>query len=52
MKIITAKKVSAHFNKAKIIEKSKEKAKKVFHMIFLGSSTRYMQCGSKETSYP
>jgi len=30
MKIITAKKVSALSNKAKAIEKSKEKAKKVF----------------------
>jgi len=40
------------FNKAKAIEKSKEKATKVFHMIFLGLSTRYMQYGSREASYP
>ena len=40
MKIIIAKKVSALFNKAKPIEKSKQKAKKVFHMIFLGLSSR------------
>ena len=52
MKIITAKKVSALINKAKVIEKSKEKAKKVFYMIFLGPSTRYMQYGLREASYP
>jgi len=40
MKIITAKKVNVLLNKAKATEKSKEKAKNVFHMIFLGLSTR------------
>ena len=52
MKIITRKKVNALFNKAKPIEKSKEKAKKVSHMIFLWLSIRYMQYGSREASYP
>ena len=52
MKIIIAKKVSVLFKKAKPIEKSKEKAKKVFHMIFPGLSTRNMQFESREASYP
>jgi len=46
------KKVSALFIKEKAIEKSKEKTKKVFHQIFLGSSTRHMQYGSRAASYP
>jgi len=43
-----ARKVNALLNKAKPIEKSKEKAKKVLHMIFLGLSTRYMQYELRE----
>jgi len=52
MKIITAKKVNALFNKAKLVEKSKDKAKKVFYMIFLGLSARNMQYRAREASYP
>jgi len=52
MKIIIAKNVSALFNKAKAIDLSKEKAKKVLHMIFLGLSTRNMQYGSREALHP
>ena len=40
-----SKEVSALFNKTKPIEKSKEKEKKVFHMIFLDLSTKYMNLG-------
>jgi len=46
------KKVSALFIKEKDIEKSKEKTKKVFHMIFLGLSTSFMQYGSRAALYP
>jgi len=46
------KKVSALFNKPNAIEKSKEKSKKVFCIIFLGASTRYMKHGSMEAFYP
>jgi len=52
MKTITAKKVSVVFNKVKVVEKSKEKAKKVFYTIFLGISTRNMQYRSRDASYP
>jgi len=52
MQRIKVKKFSALFIKAKPIEKSKEKSKKVFHMMFLGLSTRHMQYGSRAASYP
>jgi len=50
MKISTKNKIS-HL-KVKAIEKSKEKSKKVLHMIFLGMSTRDKQYGSRVASYP
>jgi len=43
MQRIKEKKINALFNKSKAIEKSKEKSKIVFHMIFLGLSSRFMQ---------
>jgi len=52
MQRIEANKVSALFIKEKAIEKLKDKAKKVFHKIFLGLSTRFMQYGSIMASYP
>jgi len=52
MQRIKEKKVSALVIKEKAIEKSKEKTKKVFHKIFLGSSTRDKQYGSRAASYP
>ena len=51
MKIIIVKKVNALFNKAKDIEKSKENARKVFHMISLGLSTKNTQYRLREASY-
>jgi len=52
MKRIKAKKVSALFTNVNAIGKSNEKVKKVFYKIFLDLSTRYMQYGSREASYP
>jgi len=49
---IKANKVRALFNNVNAKEKSKEKSKKVFHMIFLRLSTRYMQYGLRAASYP
>jgi len=51
MQRIKAKKISALFINVKAIEKSKEKSKKVFYMIFLGLSTRFMQYGSRAALY-
>jgi len=43
MNMNITKKISALFNKPNIMEKSKEKSKKVAHMIFLGRSSRHAQ---------
>jgi len=52
MKMNITNKVSSVFNKPNGREKSKEKSKKVFHMIFLGASTWCMQYKSREAIDP
>ena len=51
VKIITIKKLNALFNSPNVTKKLKVKSKKVFHIIFLGASIRYMQYGSREALY-
>jgi len=52
MQRMISRKVNTLFNIVKAIENSNEKAKKVFHKIFLGLAARFMQYGLRTSSYP